>query len=72
MTTDIVGAQATQAVERRAARLVVTGPGTYTGRRPRSVLKKAMPGAQIKRTGFPSVFVVETEGNVNSTWMILM
>jgi tRNA(Ser,Leu) C12 N-acetylase TAN1 len=45
------------------ARLVVTGPGTYTVRRPRSVLKKAMPGARVQRTGFPSVFMLEAEGD---------
>lgn len=50
-------------VEQRIAKLVVTGPGTYTGKRPRSVLKKAIPGAQIQRTGFPSVFILETEGD---------
>jgi len=43
--------------------LVVTGPGTYTGRRPRPVLKKAIPSARVKRTPFPSVFILETEGN---------
>ena len=50
-------------VERRTAKLVVTGPGTYTNRRPRSVLKKAVPGARVQRAGFPSVFILETEGD---------
>jgi tRNA(Ser,Leu) C12 N-acetylase TAN1 len=49
-------------VYQRTAKLVVTGPGTYTVRRPRSVLKKAIPGAKVQRTGFPSVFLLEREG----------
>ncbi|HLF84309.1 MAG TPA: THUMP domain-containing protein [Blastocatellia bacterium] len=52
-----------EGVDRQTAKLVVTGPGTYTARRPRSVLKKAIPGAQVQRTGFPSVFILETEGD---------
>jgi len=50
-----------KAVDERA-KLVVTGPGIHTTRRPRSVLKKAIPGAQVQRTGFPSVFILEKEG----------
>lgn len=64
MATSPAAAQVTlKSGERPIAKLVVTGPGTYTVRRPRSVLKKAMPGAQIKRTGFPSVFILEAEGD---------
>lgn len=48
---------------RRTAKLLVTGAGTYTGRRPRTALRKAIPGAKVQRTGFPSVFILETEGD---------
>ena len=46
------------------AKLIVTGPGTYTRRRPRSALKRAIAGAKIQRSGFPSGFILEAEGDV--------
>jgi tRNA(Ser,Leu) C12 N-acetylase TAN1 len=51
-----------KSIDLGTAKLIVTGPGVKTARRPRSVLKKAVPGARIQRTGFSSVFILETEG----------
>jgi tRNA(Ser,Leu) C12 N-acetylase TAN1 len=48
----------------RTVKFVVTGPGVYSRRWPKSVLRKAVPEAHILRSGFPSVFILEAEGDL--------
>ncbi|HKJ34296.1 MAG TPA: THUMP domain-containing protein [Balneolales bacterium] len=46
------------------ARLIVTARGLYSNKKARRALRRILPYARIHKTGFRSVYVIETHGNV--------
>jgi len=48
-------------IKPKIAKLIVTSAGLELARRTRSALRKAVPGARIRRGGFKGVFTLEAE-----------
>ena len=49
------------------AKLIVTARGLYSNKKARRALRRILPYARIYKTGFRSVYVIETHGNVLHT-----